>query len=173
MPRWPDSHSPETGRLEEPEFVHGFDPGAYKWKPPPKPSPWRRHFELGRQHPGQWMMVSKIIKGGCKERTLRIQNDRQTILNYADRNFPLERWQLRVITVQGTWCDRELYMRFLGELTPEEDAQDRAERRARWEAHQGKIKENKARRAQEAREQAARDEIEARAQIRGRRKPGG
>jgi hypothetical protein len=168
-----DPNRPESGRLEEPKFVPGFDPVGYKYVRPSKPSPWKRHFELGRAHPNQWMLVSEVKQGGCRARQIRIQNDRQTIQNYVERHWPLERWQLKTITISDTWCDKELYMRFLGELTPEEDARDRAERRARHEARMGRAVQNKAKRAQEAREQAARDEIAARAQIRGRKRPGG
>lgn len=174
----------ESGFLEEPVFVHGFDPGHHVYKPPPYPSPWKRHFDLGRQNPavwnpatgeydGGWMLVSRVVKGGCKARSAAINRDRSSIDSYVNRNWPLERWQLRMVTISGTWCDRELYMRFLGTLTPEEDALDRKRRKEYWEARQGKIIENKAKRAAAAREKAAREELEARVQIRGRRKPGG
>jgi hypothetical protein len=168
VPRWPDEPI-ETGRLAEPKFVHGFDPEKYQWRPPPRPSPWKRHFELGRLHPRQWMLVSEIKKGGPRARRARINSDRQSILTYADLHWPLERWQVRTVTLAGTWCDKELYMRFLGELTPEEDALDRKQRREDYEAKQAKAAENKRRRAQEAREKAAREELEARTKIRQRR----
>jgi hypothetical protein len=179
VPRWPDEPI-ESGRLEEPKFVHDFDPLAHHWRPPPSPSPWKRHFELGRQNPaiwnpatqqydGGWMLVSEVKKGGPRARRARITGDRNSIELYVEKHWPLERWQLRTVTLAGTWCDKELYMRFLGTLTPEEDALDRKQRRERYEARLGKIAENKRIRAQQAREKAAQDELEARTKIRQRR----
>ena len=161
-----------TGRLEEPRFVRGFDPGTHKWKPPPKPSPWRRHFELGRQHPGQWMLVSEAKKGGPKARTRIIQNDREKIRGFLWRQHPLERWETRCVTVSGTWCDRELYLRYLYTLTPEEHELDLKHRREKQRAHEAKVRENKERRAREARAKAQREEAEAQVKIRARRRPG-
>ena len=60
--------NPESGLIEEPVFIRGFDPASYKWTAPPKPSPWKRHFELGRANPGKWMKVSEVKKGGCRAR---------------------------------------------------------------------------------------------------------
>jgi hypothetical protein len=34
--------------------------------------------------------------------------------------FPLEDWRVSGRLVKGTWADRELYVKFLGEMTPEE-----------------------------------------------------
>jgi hypothetical protein len=167
------SEEPDTGRLEEPEFIRGFDPLAHKWRPPPKPSPWKRHFELGRMHPGQWMKVGEYKKGGPRARRDLINRDRGTIARYIDRYWPLERWQLRKVTLDGTWCDRELYMRFVGTLTPEEDAIDRQRRAVEYEARMKRAVENKARRAAAARQKAQEEEANARVRIRARRRPGG
>jgi hypothetical protein len=119
------------------------------------------------------MLVSEIKKGGPRARQARMQSDRNSIQCYVERYWPLERWQLRTVTIAGTWCDKELYMRFLGELTPEEDALDRKQRREDYQARLAKAAENKRRRAQEARDKAALEEAEAQVRIRGRRRPGG
>ena len=135
--------------------------------------PWRRHLELGRQQPNQWMLASRVTKGGCRARAEVIARDRVKISGYVQRNYPLERWQLRQILVPDTYCDRELYMRFLGTLTPEEDALDRKLRRERYDALLAKAAENKAKRALKAREDAAKQERWAQQEIRARRRPGG
>jgi hypothetical protein len=182
VPRWPDEPI-KSGRLEEPKFVHGFDPEAHKWQPPPRPSPWKRHFELGRQNPavwnpatqkyeGGWMLVAVVKKGGPRARRNRIEDDRHAIQAYSNLHWPLERWQVRSVTLSGTWCDMELYLRFLGTLTPEEDALDRKQRREAYQARLAKTAEKKRRLAQEAREKAAREELEARVKIRGRGRTG-
>jgi hypothetical protein len=162
----------ETGRIDEPKFQRGFNPRAYNWKPPQSTSPWNRHFDLGRAHPRQWMMVGEYKKGGPKFRRLAIRNDRRSIENYVHRWWPLERWELSQIVLTGTWCDRELYMRFLGELTPEEDALDRKKRRERWDELQVKRAENKVRREAEARAKALEERTKAEVKIRARHKPG-
>jgi hypothetical protein len=174
-----------TGRIEDPKFVRGFDPLAHLYKAPPRPSPWRRHFELGRQNPavwnpstqrydGGWMLVAEAKKGcgGPKARSLMIQRDREQIRVYLDRHHPLERWQTRQLTISGTWADRELYLRFLGELSPEENILDRKRRAEVIAARLAQQRENKARREAAAREKARLEEAAAQAKIRARRRPG-
>jgi hypothetical protein len=116
------------------------------------------------------MKVAEAKKGGCKERKRVIGNDRTRIEAYLNKHHPLERWQLRTVTLDGTWCDRELYLRFLGELSPEEDAEDRARRYAAYQDRLGVINDNKARRAQEARDRAREEEAAAKVAIRARPK---
>ena len=172
-----------SGRLEEPVFIRGFDPMQAVYSPPAKPSPWARHFELGREHPavwnhgtqeydGGWMLVSRIVKGGCKARLHRINSDREGINQYVARHWPCERWQLRLVTVAGTWCDRELYMRFLGTLSPEANELDRRQHKERYDAMMALSRERKAERMAAARRQAQQDEAAAQVRIRARRRPG-
>lgn len=175
---------PKTGRLEEPVIVRGFDPlTAPRGKGPIKRFDWARHIEVGRVHParwdpirgdwiGGWMKVSEVKKGGCKARREAIRRDKSRIEGWLDRYAPLERWQLRTVTVEGTWCDMELYLRYVETLTPEQDRADRQARRARWAARQAVVNENRARRAQEARDKALQQEAAARLRIRGGRRPG-
>lgn len=154
-------------------FARGFDPLQHKWVKPAVRSPWQRHFELGRANPGKWMKVSEVKRGGCKERQRAIDADRNKIHMWLERNVPLERWTLRQVTLAGTWCDRELWLRYDCELTPEEDREDRARRRLEYEQKQVVSKAKKERRAQEARDKAAEEEAAAQVRIRGRRRPGG
>lgn len=172
-----------TGRLEEPKFIRGFDPMSSHWRPKRGPNLWKRHFELGRQNParwdaatgeyvGGWMLVSEIRQGGCKARLAAILRDRAGIERRLERDAPLERWQLRTITVVGTHCDRELYLRYLCTLTPEEDAMDRVARRKRWEAREALRAEKREQRAKAARDTAREEEAAAQVRIRGRRRPG-
>jgi hypothetical protein len=158
-----------TGKLAAPLFKG--PPQPRQWRRPVK-SRWDDFFTLGRQHPAGWpqtgplandrgwMVVSKVTRGGRKATMRAITNDRNQIQNHLNRHFPLERWQLQVATVPDTWCDRELYMRFLGTLTPEQDAADRAERRATYERKIAHAREKKARDALAAR-LAARAEMDA------------
>ena len=184
MPRWPDEPVP-TGRLDEPRFVrNGFDPTrVLRPRPPHTASPWARHIELARQNPalwnpttqeydGGWMLVSEIKKGGPRARQRAIKNDKSYIMRYVERYWPLERWQTRILTVPETWCDKQLYIRFLGTWTPEEAELERKQRSEKYQRDQLKAVENRRKRAQAAREKAAREELEARVKIRGRRRPG-
>lgn len=173
----------ESSALEEPVFVRGFDPASHQWKPPPRPFRWKRHLELGRQNParwnpatqqfdGGWMLVAEVKKGGCKDREQRIETDRDTIQIHLNKFFPLEVWELRRVTVAGTWCDRELYMRYLGTQTLEERELKIKLRRETWELRRAKSAEKKARRAREARQKALEEEAAAQVKIRSRRRPG-
>ena len=167
--------APDTG-YRDPEFTRVDIEALHKqiWKRPQRNFrfPWARHLELGRQNPNQWMLCSRVTKGGCRARAEVIHKDRTSIEGYLKRHFPCERWQLRQIIVPGTHCDRELYMRYLHTLTPEEDVLDRKRRREIHEQRMAVGAENKRRRDQRARDQAARDELAARQAIRGRRRPG-
>jgi hypothetical protein len=165
----------DTGYLDMPIFVREI-PAFKRWRPPPKPSRWQKHFELGRQYPAWpdgrkpppgwvdnnhgWMIVSRVRKGGRQHTNDVMRRDRTDIVTWLDRHCPLERWQTRVHTLPDTWCDRDLYLRFLGTLTPAEHAQDRAERKAIYAKKQGLAAEKRAKRELEAR-LAARAEQEA------------
>jgi hypothetical protein len=159
-------------RIPEPQFVRDFDPEAHTWRRPPRHTVWQRHFELCRANSMQWMKVSEAKKGGCKRRRQDMENDRQTIRWHLDRFYPLERWQLKVVTLDGTWCDRELYIRFLGELTPEQDAADRAVRAETQAARMAQRAINRERREQQARDKALEEQAKAQIKIRARRPPG-
>jgi hypothetical protein len=127
-------------------------------------------MELGRLHPGQWMLVAKVTKSTPKVSLRAINRDRNQIEGWLERHASLERWELRTITVAGTICDRELYMRYLHTLTPEEDAEDRRQRREASAARMVVVRANRERRAAEARRRAAEDEAAAQVRIRGRRR---
>jgi hypothetical protein len=168
----------KTGFLAKPEFLRGgLPPIAQYLHEKPKPSRWAAHFELGRQFPvwpnGRkpppgyqvdpdrgWMIVSRVTRGGKATTLKAINYDRWDINRRLDSEFPLERWQTAQRTIPDTWAQRELYLRFLGTLTEEEDALDRKERRERHEARQVLINENRAKKALAAR-LAARAEMEA------------
>lgn len=163
----------KTGILVMPKFVRGAPP-AHQWRPPPKPSPWEEHFKLCREHPGRrdndagWAIVSEVRKKGRAESNSIIKRDRLAISDYLRKHHPLERWQLQIVTVKDTWADKELYLRYLGEVTPEQDAADRIARRARYDAMQAKAAERKAERALAARAEALREQARLRPPTRRR-----
>jgi hypothetical protein len=176
----------KTGILAKPVFVRGGLPQAHQQKRSlPKPSRWAAHIDLGRQYPawpnGQkpppgyqvnpdlgWMLVSRVTRGGKRTTTLAITRDEWEIRRDTERLNPLERWQFARRTVKDTWCERELYMRFLGTLTLEQDVVDRAERKARYERRLEISKEKKAQAALDARNRARAEEEANRAKGRAR-----
>jgi len=184
VPRWPNEPVP-SGRLEEPKFVRGdFDPlkisAGGNVRQPPTASVWYRHVELCRQNParwnpatgkfdGGWALISEIKKGGPRARRDAIRRDKVNVQEFVKRHWPLEWWESRIITIPETWCDKQLYLRYLGVRTPEEVALEAKVRSERYTAIMAKAVENKARRAAKAREKAARDELANRQLIRNRR----
>jgi hypothetical protein len=169
--------NPETGFLDKPIFVRGGLPATGQGRQYKSTTRWEPHFEMGRQYPAWpdgrkppdgyevdpqrgWMIVSRVTRGG-KQATLKaIMHDRNQIQAWLDRRCPLERWQMAMRIIPDTWAQRELYLRFLGTLTPEEDALDRKERSERHQVRMARGKEAKAKRMLEAR-LAARAEQEA------------
>ena len=142
------------------------------WRPPHKPSPWQRHFELLREAPGQWALVSEIRKGGCRARQKIINNDRTRIRDYLDRHHPLEHWTMRTITVAGTHCDRELWLRFDYYMSEEEAARYRWERQEDYQRRMAMGRERKKQREEAGQRKAQEDQAAARVAIQARRRPG-
>lgn len=171
MPKEPDPLAIEA-QLEEPVFVRGFDPKKSQWAQPRTTPRWKRHYELLHNNPGQWAKVAEIKKGGPRATRAAIGNCRGSFLYFIKRDWPLERWEVQVVTVPQTWNQRELWARFIGTLTPEEHERDLADRKARYEDKMRRTRNNKERRAAEARRRAEEAEAEAKLQIRARRKPG-
>ena len=136
-------------------------------------------MELARAHPGWpdgrppppgwvdpghgWMIVSRVTRGGRQSTRNAIERDKRAISGHLGRHAPLERWELVIRTVPDTWCDRELSMRFLGTLTPDEHVADLAERQALYERRMAAAAEKRAKKALEARLRARAEQEQNRA----------
>jgi hypothetical protein len=141
-----------------PALIRG-EPVRGQYRRPVYQSPWARHVELARQNPpwerpdgefvGGWVLCARIKYAhgrGSKETWRLINNDKDRLWNYVDKAFPLERFQLSICTVADTWCDRELFIRYLYTLSVEEDILDRKRRKERFEARMRRRMELKAER---------------------------
>jgi hypothetical protein len=104
---------------------------------------------------GGWVLVGEAKRKGegPKARRREIWNLRKRLERYINVRYPLERYQLSCVPAEGTLADYELYMRYLGTLTPEEDRLDRIKRRQNYEAQMASRRVAKARRALENRAQ--------------------
>lgn len=148
------------GKITEPKVIRGEPPRRARRGKEPGPFPWARHREVCIALPptripgtnelrGGWVLCGEAKRrgDGPKTRRKQILALQRSLNSHLQRRFPLERFQLSVITAEGTDCDMELYMRFLGELTPEEDAADRARKRANYVRMLERRREVKAERA--------------------------
>lgn len=119
-----------------PQIFRGEPPRAKRAVAKKRLNPWRRNLELGREFPGQWVLMSQINKVGigCKERTRLINLDKRRLQNWLRTYHPLERWKLSVHTLDGTNCTKQLVGMYLRTLTPEEHEADRARTRKNYEA---------------------------------------
>jgi hypothetical protein len=155
----------------EPQLLRG-EPVHGRYLRPEWRNPFARHVELARQNPpwenpegefvGGWVLCSRVTgsaKRGSRETHRRILADQKSLQRYVERKFPLERFQVSVVTVADTWCDRELYVRYLYTLTVEEDILDRKRRREHYEWMMRRREEKKA----EARLRVARSEAKSQA----------
>ncbi len=126
------------GEIPKPRFHAG---------PKPIPFPWKGHREIAMALPpvrdeatgglrGGWVLCGEAKRKGDGPKTRRrlIWNMKKRLERFIDTRYPLERYQLVVVAAEGTDCDMELYMRFLGTLTPEEDVLDRKRRRENYQA---------------------------------------
>lgn len=111
----------------------------------PLPFPWAKHRELAMAIPptrqggdihGGWVLCGEAKRrgDGPKERRRQIWNLKKRLERWLEKRFPLERYQLAVTRAEESEADMELYMRYLGTLTPEEDELDRKRRREAYAA---------------------------------------
>lgn len=156
---------PRQAEIPEPAAHRGEIPSPRKHQGPPLiPFPWAKHRELAKAMPpvaepgttklrGGWVLVGEAKRrgDGPKERRRQIWNLKSRLNRFLDTRWPLERWQITVVIADGTDRDYQCWFRYLGELTPEQDVQDRKERRARYEATVQRRLEVKAQRALESR----------------------
>lgn len=146
LPRRRKANTIDDG-VTEPILIRGEPPKptGSPGGPPRAPIPWRRHRDLAKQFPpvrdpatgelsGGWVLCAEQgQKGhGPKERTRLIQRDHNRLKSWLEREFPLERWQISKTMKPTDDYVRQLYFRYLGTLTPEEDRADRERRRAVW-----------------------------------------
>jgi len=152
-----DRKCPATGQLAQPIIIRGNPPP--RWYPPPH-TRWQAAINLGLANPawwdednqewvGGWMLVAQIKHGGWKERSYRIKLDKGSLHRWLLERRPYEKWQLALGTGEG-WV-RNLYMRFLYVMTPEEYVLDKKRRREIYDNIQARGRELKAERELEAR----------------------
>jgi hypothetical protein len=85
-------------------------------------------LDIIREHPARgpedgWAKIAEYKGGkdGGKVATRNlIRNDEQKIRRHLMLYHPLEWWEFSLRMVPDTWADRELRVRFIGTLTPEE-----------------------------------------------------
>lgn len=153
-----------SASIPEPAAHRGEIPNPRPRGGKPGPFPWAKHRELCIALPpvrdqgtgelrGGWVLVGEAKRrgDGPKERRRQIWNLKKRLVGLLDKRFPLERYQIAVTTAEGTDCDMELYMRYVGTLTPEEDELDRKRRREAYDAMMARRAELKAQRALESR----------------------
>jgi hypothetical protein len=129
--------------------------------------PWKGHREIAMALPpargpggelrGGWVLCGEARRrgDGPKIRRRLIWNMQKRLARFLDLRYPLERYQLAVVAAEGTDCDMQLWMRYLGELTPEEDRLDRKRKRENYEAMMQHRREVKAARELENRRRGA------------------
>jgi hypothetical protein len=128
--------------LEEPIFgplppSWGFNKGQRR------PTAFEHHLVRLRDHPKAWAKVAEYkakAMGGTVEAKAGARRGKAQIKGHVDKWYPLERWATRIICVQGTLGDRELWARYLGTLTEDEDRVDREQRRA-WHIKNFRLRE--------------------------------
>lgn len=85
-----------------------------------------------REFPNTWALVAVFDEGSPKYTSSRVQTVSGELWRYLTRTFPLEVWEVSRRKVPDSWCRREIYVKYHGEVSPEVAAEMRAARRAIW-----------------------------------------
>lgn len=145
------------GRLAAPRWGRVTD---VKRGAPPKPWPWEGIIDTvrrdsldmlaqGRQPRTALVAEYKSGKdaGGRKARTNRRNYDAEKLREGLDERYPLERWKVMRRFREDSWYVGEIWVRYEGTLTPEQDREDRVRRRRQVLERQRTARENRERRA--------------------------
>lgn len=124
--------------------------------PPSQFHPARKVFRYAellhkvREHPNSWAMIAVFDEGPPSNTARRVAVVCNEVLSYLRRYFPLEVWDVSRRTIPDTWNRRELWVRYTGDLTPEQAAEARQARREMWQRGRGEGKAAARRAAKEA-----------------------
>jgi hypothetical protein len=134
------------GKLTRP--VPGFLPKGGCARLPAAPNAFSDHIEIIRDHParwdddreqfvGGWYLIAEYKTGGRTAQVGAAKRDADMLGRWLKRNVPLELWEIRTRYIPDTWFHRQLWVRFLGVLTPEQYAREKANHRAQMMAPNG------------------------------------
>lgn len=102
-------------------------------------------LEVARAHPGKACMVAHFTHGWVEVGTKLVEDAsreatgntakacRTSLQHYLRARRPLENWNCRVVTPEGTWSERQVWVRFNGMYA------DLAERRSEIERRMGPL----------------------------------
>jgi hypothetical protein len=113
----PTSKWLETPTFKEPPPRHAYVPRQNKV------FPFEAILETVRKHPGIWAVIAEYKggkEGGKRTTSNMIRKDHSSVWRWLLKHRPLEHWEVRDSLVEGTYADRELYVKFNGIMTPEE-----------------------------------------------------
>lgn len=100
-----------------------------------------------REYPGTWACIAVFDEGSPGRTQTRMQSVSGEVNRYLRKYYPLEIWDISRRTIPDTWCRRELWVRYNGEVTPEQALEAKNARRALWE--KGRINGEQKRAARE------------------------
>jgi hypothetical protein len=134
-----------SGALARPEF--GAIPPPRKEKKPKAPFPYGFLIDTVREHPNIPAAIAVFKKGTKRHTQMQVVYARDKVRKWLEENHPLENWRISVRTTPDTWCERKLYVEYLGTFDSLEEATDfRKRRRREWEEGRGRGLTNRANR---------------------------
>ena len=105
--------------LNKPDFgiVPARYTGNYKEM---RPFEYEEILEMVRERPGEDAKIAVFTDGGRKATLAQCHAARARVWRWLLDNRPLEDWKVMTRLTPGTWGDRELWVTYLGLMTPEE-----------------------------------------------------
>lgn len=77
-------------------------------------------LDMVRERPGEWAKIA-VYKGSNRKKILNeARASRARVWRFLQTQCPLEEWKVSVRPTPDTWCDRELWCKYVGTMTPEE-----------------------------------------------------
>lgn len=120
--------NPAKGLLRGPEWGEVPAPMSIADLPRPDP-PYVRLLDMVRQKPGAWAKIA-VFDEGNQRATYEAQTRLCTKINRWLADYvPLEVWEIRRRRLPDTWSTREIWIRYVGDVTAEEAQQLRELRR--------------------------------------------
>ena len=77
-------------------------------------------LDIVREHPREWAQIAEFKGSNRALVAVQARTCRARIWRFLLLRHPLDEWKVGIYVTPDTWADREMWVMFVGEMTPEE-----------------------------------------------------